>query len=246
MRTRRMASALAAGQRQLHAQAAEERPLAQPLGAGAVGHEAPADVLEPGDRVAVRDHVVGEQAHGASRESGRSSPGTPQLGASGMRAALDRQPVGARQPAHHRQRQHRLHEARCRTTTPVTSSQPGIGAVLARDVHAQAGRARARRRRSRPGARRSGPPGGPRSHALAPAPAAGRRAPQRARRGSRCARRATAPGRRRRPAPRTGSAGTLRSCSSGCGLRRSAMTLAPASSALAHSLTDAIPAPMTR
>jgi hypothetical protein len=40
--------------------------------------------------------------------------------------------------------------------------------------------------------------------------------------------------------------GTLRSCSSGWGLRRRAMTLAPASSALAHSLTDAMPVPMIR
>ena len=39
--------------------------------------------------------------------------------------------------------------------------------------------------------------------------------------------------------------GTLRSCSSGAGLRRSAITLAPASSALAHSLIEAMPAPIT-
>ena len=39
--------------------------------------------------------------------------------------------------------------------------------------------------------------------------------------------------------------GVFRSCSSGAGLRSSEITFAPASSAFAHSLTEAIPAPIT-
>src|SRR5215216_2080663 len=48
----------APGERQLHPQPSEERPLAHSLGPGAVGYEPPPDVLQAGDGVAVRDDVV--------------------------------------------------------------------------------------------------------------------------------------------------------------------------------------------
>src|SRR5215212_6798893 len=52
-----------AGQLQLHGEAAREGALAEPLRANAVADEAPRDVLEPRNRVAVRDDGVRVDPH---------------------------------------------------------------------------------------------------------------------------------------------------------------------------------------
>src|SRR5262245_26804304 len=54
-----------AGELELQPQAREDRPPPQALRVGTVVDEAPADVLQAGDRVAVRDRRVAEQPHRA-------------------------------------------------------------------------------------------------------------------------------------------------------------------------------------
>ena len=59
------------------------------LGAGAVGDEAPADVLQAGDRVAVGHHPVGDEPHHAQTGFGLVEPGDAAVGLEADPATLD-------------------------------------------------------------------------------------------------------------------------------------------------------------
>ncbi len=200
------------------------------LGPRAVGDESPRDVLQPRDRVAVRDHVVGDQAHAAQPRVGPVEAGTPQL-------VWQPDPPVLR-PAACRARPAVAAAGSSSTdllkpvpaTTPVTSSQPGILAV---------GRARrGRAARPRPGSTWSI---SPTAASKRPSCAAGLDRARASRGGRGAVPRRTSPRNSIRssngsawktsiPSDSNRQRGTFRSCVSGCGLRVSASTDPPASS----------------
>ena len=118
--------------------AARRTGAAQVLGARHVGHEATADVLQPGDRVAVRDDAVGGDAHHAQPRIGPVEAGDAAVGLQPDAALLQRDVVVLDEPTQEREGDSGLVEASA--GDDAGDVEPArVLAVLARDVDAQAG-----------------------------------------------------------------------------------------------------------